>query len=107
MTAAYESEATWTGRQRGVQVAGIAWSIIMPSCEADLLHHDSVVALKGDINIHVGLHGADLVGCQEALAPTTLAALLQDVHPAPGGGCLQPTGQHMDGLPILGIPFCC
>ncbi|KAA6421218.1 MAG: hypothetical protein FRX49_08917 [Trebouxia sp. A1-2] len=58
--------------------------------EADLLHHDSVVALKGDINIHVRLHGANLVGSQEALTPTALPALLQDVHSAPvhssGGG---------------------
>jgi len=76
-------------------------------CEADLLHHDSVVALKGDINIHVRLHGANLVGSQEALAPTALPALLQDVHSAPGGCCLQPTGQHMDGFPILGISLCC
>ena len=75
--------------------------------ETNLLHHDSVVTLKGDINIHVGLHRADLVGSQETLPSTALPALLQDVHPAPGGGCLQPTGQHMDGLPILGIPLCC
>lgn len=85
---------------RGTAAVHVQW-------EADLLHHDSVVALKGDINIHVRLHGANLVGSQEALTPTALPALLQDVHSAPGGRGLQPTGQHMNGFPILGIPFCC
>ena len=53
---------------------------------AHLLHHDRVVPLKGDVHIHVRLHGADLVGCQEALPSTALPAVLQDVYPAPGGG---------------------
>ena len=73
---------------------------------ADLLHHDSVVALKGDIHIHVGLHGPDLVGSQEALPPTALPAILQNVHPAPGGCSLQTAGQHMDGFAVLWISLC-
>ena len=85
----------------------LLFSFCTYKCETNLLHHDSIVALKGDINIHVGLHGADLVGSQEALTPAALPALLQDVHPAPGGRRLQPTGQHVDGLPILRISLCC
>lgn len=74
---------------------------------AHLLHHDSVVPFESDIHIHVGLHGSDLVGCQEALPPAALPAALQDLHPAPGGRRLQPAGQHMYGFAVLGItPGC-
>lgn len=66
-----------------------------------LLHHDSVVALKGDINIHVILHGPNLVDRQEALPPAALAAGLQDLHPVPGCTSLQATADNVDLLPVL------
>ena len=69
--------------------------------EARLLHHDGVVALKGDIDVHVILHGPNLVGGQEALAPAALAAGLQDLNAVPGGACLEPAADHVDLLPIL------
>ena len=72
-----------------------------------LLHHDSVVALKGHVDVHVCLHGPYLIGSQEALAPAALPAPLQNLHTAPGGRSLEPAGQHMNGFPIFGVAFGC
>ena len=71
---------------------------------ARLLHHDGVVALKGDVNVHVILHGPNLVGGQEALPPAALTAGLQNLNPVPGCARLQPAADHMDLLPILWPP---
>lgn len=54
-----------------------------------LLHHDCVVALKGDIDVHVVFEGADAVGGQEALAPAALSAGLQRLHTRPRGPSLE------------------
>lgn len=64
---------------------------VMSKVGAHLLHHDGVIPLKGHIHIHVSLHGANLVSCQEALPSTAFPAVLQDLHSAPSGGCLQAT----------------
>ena len=62
-----------------------AWHDMQHSAEGlpHLLHHHSVVALKGHIHVHVILQGPDLVGCREALAAAALSARLrrsQDVR---------------------------
>ena len=64
---------TWssTAMLQGAVLAGC------PAQQAHLLHHDRVVALKGDVHVHVVLHGPNLVGCREALAAAALSACLQ------------------------------
>lgn len=55
-----------------------------------LLHQHRVVPLKGDVHVHVGLHGADLVGSEEAHAAAALAALLQHLQRSRTGTSLIP-----------------
>lgn len=71
-----------------------------------LLHEHSVVTLKGDIHVHVCLHGPNLVGSQEPLSATALPAALQDLCFVPGGSSLEPAGQHVHGLGIPGVALC-
>ena len=65
-----------------------------------LLHENSVVAFKGGVHLEVRLHGANLVLCREALAAAALSAVLQDLHPVPGGCCFEAARQHMNCLGI-------
>ena len=93
-------------RQVQYRLTGLVYTLVH-WVSTHLLHHDGVVSLKCDIHVHVSLHGANFVGSQEALAPTALPAVLQDLHSAPCGSGLQATGQHMDGLAIMWVAFGC